>query len=210
MDEQVQKAGRRSFLKAAGVLAAGTAAGCTLETRPPASAPASAATERETGFDRTLLSAVGHAVLPEELGAQGMAVAIDRFVAWIDAYEPVAEEMHGYGYADIRYLPPDPAPGWRAQLAALDLLAKRSKRKPFARLTPVEQRELIAAALGSEAGDRLPAPLEARHVALALLSHWASSADAWDLALGAKVQPNTCRVLGDANARPLPIVGLRA
>ena len=210
MDEQLPQTGRRSFLKTAGLLAASTAAGCTLESHVPESAPASAARERETGFDRTLLSAVGHAVLPEELGAQGTAVAIDRFVAWIDAYEPVAEEMHGYGYADIRYLPPDPAPGWRAQLTALELLARRSKRKPFARLTMPERRELISSALGGERSERLPAPLDARHVALALLAHWASSADAWDLALGAKVQPNTCRVLGEANAPPLPIVGLRA
>ena len=209
MDEHVPQASRRSFLKAAGLLAAGTATGCTLETRLPESAPA-ATPDRETGFDRPLLSAVGHAVLPEELGAQGTAVAIDRFVAWIDAYEPVAEEMHGYGYADLRYLPPDPAPAWRAQLTALDLLARRSKRKPFARLPLSDQRALIASALGSARNDRLPAPLDAGHVALALLAHWASSADAWDLALGVKVQPNTCRVLGEANARPLPIVGLRA
>ena len=46
--------------------------------------------------------------------------------------------------------------------------------------------------------------------AIALMAHWASSADAWDLAYGAKITPGACRVLGDANATPLPITGLRA
>jgi hypothetical protein len=118
--------------------------------------------------------------------------------------------MHGYGYSDIRYLPPDPAPAWRAQLAALDVLARKSKQMPFARLSVDDRRELLGIALKGHGGERIPAPLDATHVAIALLAHWASSPDAWDLALGAKVLPGTCRVLGDAVPKPLPITGLRA
>lgn len=201
--------GRRSFLKLAGALAVSTAAGCAVESRTPASTTGSTG-DRDTGFDRTLLSAVAAAVLPTELGAKGIDAAVEAFVKWADGYDPVAEEMHGYGYADIRYLPADPAPAWRAQLAGLDLLARRSLRKSFVEL-PMEARQgLLAAALKGAPDDRLPYPIDAPHIALALLSHWASSPDAWDLALGAKVQAGNCRVLGDANTKPLPITGLRA
>ncbi len=200
---------RRSFLKLAGALAASTAVGCTLESHVP-EASGAPANDRVTGFDRTLLDAVGDAVLPAELGDKGRDVAIGQFVAWVDGYDPVAEEMHGYGYSDVRYLPPDPAPAWRAQLAALDILARKSRQQPFAKLPIDARRELLAPMMKAQGGDRLPDPLSAHHVALALLAHWASSPDAWDLALGAKVLPGTCRLLGDANAKPLPILGLRA
>ena len=210
MSDETVPSDRRSFLKVAGAIAAAAAtSGCRAETHAPDTATTNA-NDRVIGFDRLLLDAVGEVVLPSELGAKGRDVAIGQFVQWVDAYDPVAEEMHGYGYSDIRYLPPDPAPAWRAQLAALDLLAKKTKQKAFPKLPLDARRELIGIALKGAAGDRLPAPLEANHIALALVSYWASSPDAWDLALGAKVLPNSCRVLGDANAKPLPIMGLRA
>ena len=209
MNENTSPATRRTFLKVAGALAATAAAGCEMQRRIP-EATSAAGTERETGFDRTLLDAVGEAVLPAELGVKGREAALGAFVAWADGYDPVAEEMHGYGYSDIRYLPPDPSPAWRAQLSALDLLARRSRQKPFVALPIEARRELITLALQGQRGDRLPDPLAAQHIALAVMSHWAASSDAWDLALGAKVQPSNCRVLGDADAKPLPIIGLRA
>ena len=209
MTDHTLPEGRRSFLKVAGALAATAATGCRLETRTPDSVPTNAL-DRLNGFDRTVLDAVGETVLPGELGEKGRDAAIGRFIAWSDGYDPVAEEMHGYGYSDIRYLPPDPAPAWRAQLAALDLLARKSRQKPFARLPIEARRELLGIAISGQREERLPAPLDAQHIAIALLAHWASSPDAWDLALGAKVMPNTCRVLSDANAKPSPITGLRA
>lgn len=208
MSEQTPPSGRRAFLKVAGALAATAATGCRLETRNPETVITSA-NDKINGFDRSVLDAVGEAVLPSELGEKRRDVAIGQFIAWADAYDPVAEEMHGYGYSDIRYLPPDPAPAWRAQLAALDVLARKSRHKPFARLAPDVRRELLGIATRGDVGERLPSPLEAKHIAIALLAHWASSPDAWDLALGAKVMPGTCRVLADANAKPLPILGLR-
>lgn len=202
--------GRRDFLKAASLLTVGAAttgtlAGCTVEDRK-AAAPADPGV-RENGVDRALLDAVAEAVLPESLGAGGIKAATDRFVAWIAGYDPVAEEMHGYGYADIRYLPADPAPAWRAQLSALDLLARRTRRTGFAQLAVPARREVIAATLRTEPGDRLPAPLAARHVVLALLAHWASSPAAWDLAYGVQVTPLTCRRLEDATRPPRPLGG---
>jgi hypothetical protein len=203
---------RRAFLRAAGALAAGAAAaGCDAPRAPggaPAAAPSAtpvAGRSRDVALDPAALAAVGEVVLPGELGDAGRAAAVDAFVAWISGYEPVAERMHGYGYADIRYLPPDPAPGWRAQLEGLELLARRSRGASFAALPVVERRALVESALAGIPGDRLPAPLAAGHVALALLSHWASSPAAWDLAYGARITPSTCRPLDDAPRRPLPL-----
>jgi len=197
---------RRQFLKTAGVLAVGTAAvgSAACDVKEPSQMDESSAT-RTLGFDRTLLDVLATTVLPGTLGAAGVRAATDRFVAWADGYDPVAEEMHGYGYADVRYLPADPAPAWRAQLDALDALSRKSQRVPFARGTADQRSAVLEAALRSEGGERLPSPLGARHVALALLAHWSASPDAWNLALGADVSPGTCRKLDDALRAPLPL-----
>jgi len=203
---------RRSFLKAAGMLTLGAAtvpaAACRMEDQSSQRrAGAGGAMERERGFDRSLLDAVAVAVLPESLGAEGIRRATDAFEAWCDGYDPVAEEMHGYGYAEIRYLPPDPAPAWRAQLAALDLLARRMTGRAFPALEVAGRREVLAETLRGERSESLPAPLTARHVATALLAHWASQPVAWNLALGVQVNPSVCRTLADAPRKPLPVVG---
>lgn len=203
---------RRSFLKTAGALTAGVAAVGTAATGCAVKDPtASNATgqdngaERVRGFDRVLLDAVATAVLPASLGAPGIRAATEAFVAWADGYEPVAEEMHGYGYADIRYLPADPSPAWRAQLTALDLLAHKHGTSGFSTLTVAQRQELLRAVLRDQRGDRLPAPLDANHIAIALLAHWSAGPDAWDTALGARVSPGICRTLGEATRKPLPV-----
>lgn len=200
---------RRSFLKTAGVLAVGAAAvgsvtACDVKDPTTRSAD-DTESARLLGMDRPLLEALADAVLPASLGAAGIREATTKFVSWIDGYDPVAEEMHGYGYADIRYLPADPAPAWRAQLQALDSLARKTTRTPFAELPADRRRDVLAAALRTEQGERLPAPLGARHVALALLAHWSASPDAWNLALGAQVTPMSCRTLDGATRKPLPL-----
>jgi hypothetical protein len=207
---QPDPTGRRSFLKAAGVLAVGTAAAgaAACDVRDPhtrTSGTDADPLERRRGFDRALLDAVAAAMLPESLGTAGIRAATDRFVAWADGYEPVAEEMHGYGYADIRYLPADPSPAWRAQLTALDLLARKHTGLSFTSLPVPRQREVLRAVLRTEQGERLPSPLGARHVAMALLGHWAASPEAWDLALGVRVTLGTCRTLDAAIRKPLPL-----
>lgn len=205
---------RRTLLKLAGAAAiAGALPACAVESRPPGTLGADAAGgTRPANFDRATLDAVAEVVLPGELGTDGRRRAVDDFVKWVEEYAPVAEEMHGYGYPDIRYLPPDPAPAWRAQLEGLDLRAAR--RAPgagrtgpagFAALPRAERERLVTEVLQAIPGDRLPAPLAAPHIALALLAHWAGSADAWDLALGARVGRGTCRALDDAIQRPRPL-----
>ena len=204
---------RRGFLKSASLIAVGASAAVSCETETRASLRESnpELAPRATGFDRTRLDALAAAVLPESLGADGRKKAVDEFVSWVDGYDPAAEEMHGYGYADVRYLPADPAPAWRAQLDALETLAKRIHGASFAASTVEQQRGLLQIVLRRErGGDRLPAPLGASHVAIALLSHWASTPGAWDRALGAQVGSLTCRPLEDAKHKPLPVVESRA
>ena len=203
---------RRGFLKTAGALTAGVAAVGTAATACAVDDPTTSnatgqdnGAERVRGFDRVLLNAVATAVLPGSLGAPAIRVATDAFVAWADGYEPVAEEMHGYGYADVRYLPADPSPAWRAQLTALDLLAHKHGTVGFATLPLAQRQSLLAAVSRDQRGERLPAPLYANHVAIALLAHWSSGPEAWDTALGVRVTPGVCRTLGDATRKPLPV-----
>lgn len=192
---------RRTLLKA-GVAAVALAAvpACTIEERRP-----STGESRPADFDRAVLDAAAEIILPGDLDLVQRRAATDAFVRWIEDYTPVAEEMHGYGYPDIRWLPPDPAPHWRAQLEGLDLLAQRRHNARFAALERPQRAALIDETLRPIATDRLPAPLTAPHVLLALLGHWASQPEAWDLAFDARVGRNTCRALDDAVRRPLPL-----
>lgn len=199
--------GRRAFLKTAGLIVA--AAACT-----PASERSSAGTATDaageqpphrSGFDAALLAALGDTVLPASLGADGQRAAVAAFVSWCEGYAPVAEEMHGYGYADVRYLPADPVPAWRAQLEALDLLARHVHHAGFASLDLAMREMLVEMTLREASGDALLPPLGAHHIAVALLAHWSSSPEAWNRALGVVVSPNTCRPLADALRKPLPV-----
>ena len=101
-----------------------------------------------------------------------------------------------------------PAPGWRAQLQALDLLARRIRKRGFAQLDLAGRRVVLEAALRGGANGTLPAsPLRADHVAVALLAHWAATSEAQDLAYGARIGAGQCRSLADTSRRPLPIAG---
>ncbi len=212
---------RRDFLKRA-ALAAATASGLgaaealaqgtagtsrTPATATPQSgAPPRAAQTAPRALDPLLLRALGDAILPEMLGNAGRANAIAAFATWLARYTPVAEEMHGYGDAEITYTPSDPAPGWNAQLAGLDLLARRKHRRGFARLGVPLRRAVVQTQLARVSTSRLPAnPLAAPHVAVALLAHWAASSEATDLAYEARIMKGNCRLLSQTSSPPLPL-----
>lgn len=76
------------------------------------------------------------------------------------------------------------------------------RQRSLAECDAAQRLEVLTAALATVDAQRLPAPLGAPHVALALLSHWANSPGAWDLALEATVAPNTCRQLDGIDAKP--------
>lgn len=191
---------RRAFLKSAAALAAAAAI--------PAHAQQAGPQASRRALHGPLLAALGDTVLPESIGAAARANAVRAFNAWIAAYAPVAEEMHGYGDAEITYTPADPAPHWNAQLEALDLLARQTKRRGFTALPISARREIVRRQLATVRGASLPSnPLSATHIAVALLSHWASSSAAHDAAYGVRIIRGECRGLGAVARKPLPIAG---
>jgi hypothetical protein len=191
---------RRSFLKSAAALTAAAAI--------PVKAAAGVEQPARRELNAPLLAALGETVLPESLGADGRGNAVRAFTAWIVHYAPVTEEMHGYGDAEITYTPADPAPNWNAQLEALDLLARQTKRRGFTALSLADRRAIVRRQLASIRGANLPGnPIDAAHIAVALLSHWASSTAAHDAAYNARIVRGECRGLGAVTRKPLPIAG---
>jgi hypothetical protein len=187
---------RRTFLKRSGAaLSVAAAAGCVPDTP---SRPGAAGRE----LAGPVLDALGSVVLPGELGREGQARAVADFAGWVRDYEPVPELNHGYGTHEIRYGPADPAPGWRAQLEALDLEATKRHGAGFGEIDAADRRALVLGAVRSERGTGLPAPLQAGHVAAALMAHWFRSPDAVDRCYGRRVAPRTCRGLDGSAAEP--------
>jgi hypothetical protein len=176
---------------------------------PVVGMPISAAPEMptQTPLDDALLRALADVVLPAELGDARIAAAVAAFQSWLGGYEPVAERNHGYGTGEISYLPPDPAPGWAAQLRALDLEATKRHGQGFADADREARHALVVRHLSGERGARLPAPLEAGHVALGLLAWWCDSPGAHDLAYRARIAPNACRPLAASPEQPSPMEG---
>ena len=153
----------------------------------------------------TQLAALAAAVLPAELGAAGTSRAATDFQRWMDGYRPGAEVNHGYGTARIERLNADPRPQWRSQLSALDADARRAGGRSFAGL-PVDQRQaIVRTALAGERGESLPAPLAARHSALALLAHFYESPAATDLCYESQIGRQQCRPLAAQSERPVAL-----
>lgn len=153
-------------------------------------------------LDRDTLLALADVVLPAAAGAAGRVAAVAGLLRWIEGYRGGAEVLHGYGTADIRYLPPSPAPRWTAQTAELDRQAVGRGAASF-RAAPADiRRALVAAALEGERGPAVPDPARAGHVALALLGFWADSPAGTDLAYRARIGRLGCRPLDANPTRP--------
>ena len=155
--------------------------------------------------EHEVLLAMAEVLLPSELGPGGRQRVVAEFRQWTAEYDPVPELMHGYGSAEIQYGPPDPAPGWSAQLRGLDLEARRAHGAPFAALPAERRRTIVRAHLASMPGQRLPTPVDAHHVAVALLAYFYDSPAATDLCYRARIGRNTCRVLAQSPERPAPL-----
>jgi hypothetical protein len=167
--------------------------------------PALAQSAPATGQpNATLLGALGDAILPAELGEQGVTRAVADFQRWRDGYQPGAEANHGYGTGKIERLPADPRPRWRAQLAALDAEARRTGQS-FSALPRDRRQALVRTALAGERGDAMPNPLLAKHVALALLAHFYDSPAATDLCYRAQIGRQQCRPLAAQREQPVAL-----
>ena len=181
---------RRAFL---GVLAA-----------VPAAALLPGVNEGNAAARAASLRALADAILPGELGADGIARAADQFQRWLDGYEPGEELDHGYGTGTLRYNQADPRPQWRTQLEELDTAARSAHGRGFDALDRAGRRELVAKQLNALNIDRIPSPLGARHVAAALLGWFYATPLAYDLCRQARITPLTCRPLRDVSNPPAP------
>jgi len=193
---------RRTFLGWLSGLAA--ALGVGVRT-PPGEAVAREAPEQTSALDPALVRGVADAVLPSELGNDGMQRVGRAFTQWIGAYKPAVELVHPYGSAELRQTGASAATRWRSQLAALDRAAREKHRKPFTAITRDQRRELVMSSLADERANRLPDPLQANHVALALLSWYFATPEATDLCYNAKIGKNQCRPLVHSSRQPLPL-----
>ncbi len=190
---------RRAFLKhSAAALSAASLGAEGVSAAPPIAPP--------RALDSLLLRAVGDAVLPEAIGPDGRETAVGAFELWLSGFQPVAELRHPYGGSAIPYGPPDPEPGWAAQLEALDLLAEARWGSPFAAVSVERRRELLGEQIGVPS-DGFPAPGRAQHVAVALMAHYFTSADAVDRCYGVRITKLECRSIDDVGERPTPLAG---
>lgn len=188
---------RRRFLKTAGgaaavAVAAGGAAACAPET---------------AALDHSTMLALAQAILPEELGSDGIQRAVSGFQAWLAGYQPAVEATHGYGTGNLDYTPAHPGPGWAAQLEALDLEAKERFGATFAALGQEQHTEMIRRQIARERVDRLRDPAQARHVTLGLLAYWVQTPEAVNLCYQARIDPLTCRPLAAQAEKPGPLPG---
>ena len=202
MQDAEDRSSRRKFLKTSGAVVAAVAA--------PAGAAAEAAQEGQSlslSLDLPLLHAFAEAVLPAEIGADGVRDVLRDFVTWMNGFEPVAELPHPYlSSVEVQYGPPHPAPRWASQLQALDLLATKQHGSGLADLPVDKRRELVAADLARhDAGGDLPRPAYAGHVAVGLLARFYSRSQAADLAYGARINAAACRDLASGAVLPAPL-----
>ncbi len=182
----------------------GAALGIGVRTRA-SQAETPVSTEQNGTLDAAAVRGVADAVLPSELGADGIATVSRAFTQWIGGYRPGVELVHPYGSSELRRTGESPIGRWRSQLATFDTAAREKHRKAFTALTREQRRELVLSALGEERLNRLPDPLQANHVAMAVLAWYFATPDAVDLCYNAKIGRNQCRPLVHSARQPLPI-----
>jgi hypothetical protein len=184
----------------------GAALGFGVRARPGDAKALTPAAEQGPTLDSVMVTRLAEVVLPGELGDVGFSRVSRAFTQWVAAYRKGVELVHPYGSANIRLTGESPAGRWRAQLAALDGDARKKHRRGFAALTRQQRRELVTVTLAGERINRMPDPLDANHVALALVAWYFATPDATDLCYKARIGPNQCRPLVNAPRQPLPLL----
>jgi len=207
------KPDRRTFLKQTGAaMSAGavTGPGAWIDPASGAAREGQAQPESGTGhvssraLDPTLLRSLADTVLPESLGAAEREDAVLAFEAWLLGFQPVAELRHPYGGDLVPYGPPDPEPGWSAQLEALDLASRARHGSAFAELDRALRRAILDEHIDDD-GEGFPAPARARHVAVGLMAHYFASPIAIDRSYGRRIESQACRSTDGVGDPPPPI-----
>jgi len=142
--------------------------------------------------------ALGGAVLPREIGADGCTRAVDQFMNWLRDYRPGAEADHEYGGSKLSRLPPSPADHYASQLDDLD----RRSGGSFDSASLADQQLAVTEAVVAAGVKDLPARPDGGHIATDLMTHYFNSADANDLAYGRAIGRFACRGLPESDKRP--------
>jgi hypothetical protein len=149
------------------------------------------------------LTALAGVVLPQEIGANGVARAVDRFMQWIRDYRAGAQMDHGYGFTQLKRAPPSPAIKYPAQLDDLD---HRAGGSFTAAASSDRERAVIDAVIASSVTE-LPVRPDGGHIATDLMAHYFSSPEANDLAYGHLIGRYGCRNLRESEQRPSVLSG---
>jgi hypothetical protein len=194
-------ASRRTFLKWLSAIAGMFGLG----VRPRTGSAAPPVSPQSNSLDAAVVAGLASAVLPSELGDAGFARVGREFSQWIGGYRAGVEVVHPYGSTELRTTGESPLNRWRDQLAALDQQARQQHQRGFTALTAEQRRDLVNAALAGDRTNRLPEPLDANHVALALVAWYFASPDAINRCYNAQIDRNQCRPLVNAPRQPLPL-----
>ena len=182
----------------------GAALGIGVRARPAQANPREP-TQQNSSLDGAMVRSVADVVLPSELGADGITRVSRAFSQWIGGYRPGVELVHPYGSAELRQTGESPIGRWRTQLSSLERNAREKHQRAFAALTRDQRRDLVRQALADDRLNRLPDPLQANHVAMAMLAWYFATPEAVDLCYSAQIGRNQCRPLVHSSRQPLPI-----
>ncbi len=156
-------------------------------------------------LDDALIGALGHSLLPTELGSDNIDRVVDEFQQWLEQYSTDAELNHGYGTSEIDYTPGDPTSRWQDQLDGLNAEAQRRFGASFVDLDADVRRGIIRQQIADDRLDRLPRAYRARHVAVGLLAYFYASPEATDLCYKAAIGKNKCRPLRRSPDEPISL-----
>lgn len=193
---------RRTFVGWLSGLAA--ALGIGVRGRPAQANPREPA-QQNGSLDAAMVRSVADVVLPSELGEDGITRVSRAFGQWIGGYRPGVELVHPYGSAELRQTGESPLGRWRTQLSALERSAREKHQRAFTALPRDQRRALVMQALADDRLTRLPDPLQANHVAMAMLAWYFATPEAVDLCYSAQIGRNQCRPLVHSSREPLPI-----
>lgn len=156
--------------------------------------------------DPATLDALALTVLPSQLGRARVTREAAAFRDWAGKYKENAELVHGYGTSRLRSTGPTPLTRWTAQLDQLDADAQRLRQRRFRDLSAGDREQIVRGALKAERIDRMPAVVDANHVAVALLAHFYDSPGAADLCYEAQIGRQSCRPLAAQASKPRPML----
>lgn len=172
--------------------------------RADVSAAAGAKTDELTASQAFVLRDVATTVLPSAIGAKAQDEAVDSFLRWLRDYKEGVPLSHGYGVPRLVRTGPSPAPGYGAQIAALQQAAT-DRGGRFGALPLEARRTILDTAFKAAGVQNLPSRPDGKHVVADLMAHYFRSSAANDLCYNARIGRNTFRAIRVTTVRPQPL-----